>query len=125
MIGFISNVYPRVKKLSYYFSRTFSFMNIKFKKHAACKGKLKNCETIVYLEPSQTSTTEVFCQNSYPLKVTNYFRKKIPMVDDRLDSKYIYAFGKLSASDGRSTYLLFTNQNLIFLVLQTMYPHVG
>ena len=105
-------------------------MNIKFKKHTAYKGKLKHCETMyipeAYLVPSQTSTMKVFCENSYQLKVSNYFRKKNSMVDDRLDSKYTSAvFGKLLAPDRRRTYPLFTNQNLIFLTLQTMYSHVG
>ena len=31
----------------------------------------------VYLEPSQTSTVELFCENSRQLKAVNYFRKKL------------------------------------------------
>ena len=32
----------------------------------------------VYLEPSQTSTMELFCENSWRLLAVNYFQKKAP-----------------------------------------------
>ena len=34
-----------------------------------------------YLEPSQTSTMELFCENSQRLKAVNYFPKKSGIVD--------------------------------------------
>ena len=41
-----------------------------------------------YLEPSRTSTTDYFCENSQRLKVVNYFCKKSSITDVRLGSKY-------------------------------------
>ena len=43
-----------------------------------------------YLEPSQTSTMELFCENSWPLVVINYFCTNTPLyvVDVWLGSKY-------------------------------------
>ena len=51
--------------------------------------------TEVYLEPSRTSITEFFSENSYRLTVVNYFCKKRSIVDVRLGSKY--ASGSLGA----------------------------
>ena len=43
-----------------------------------CQMRELRCLTEAYLEPSQTSTTDVFCENSQRLLDVNYFRKKAP-----------------------------------------------
>ena len=40
-------------------------------------GKV-NVDSETYLEPSRTSTMELFCEASERLKAVNYFRKKAP-----------------------------------------------
>ena len=45
-----------------------------------------------YLEHSWTSMIELFCKNSWRLKVVNYFRKKSSIIDFRLGFKYASAW---------------------------------
>ena len=45
-----------------------------------------------YLEPSQISTMEGFCENSQMRKTVNYFPQKSFVVDVRLGSKYVSVF---------------------------------
>ena len=57
---------------------------------------MKNVMTLseAHLEPSQTSTMKLFCENSKQLSVVNYFRKKNSIVNVRLGSKYASDYGK-------------------------------
>ena len=42
------------------------------------QSKLKSPDGKAYLEPSQTSTLDCFCENSLRQKIVNYFRKNAP-----------------------------------------------
>ena len=72
----------RYIKLFYSFEKYCSGIFLNFQKIS----EVKQCDRVyvhycckeTYLELSQTSTMEIFCENSQQLKAINYFRKKSP-----------------------------------------------
>ena len=64
-------------------------------RHPACNSS-RPAEA--YLEPNQTSTIELFYENSLRLKVVNYFHAKISIAHVQLGSKFSCTVQKIYAS---------------------------
>ena len=67
-----------------------------------------------YLEPSQTTTMKLFCENSQRLKAVDYFSKKSFVVEVPLGSKYASALNKENNENYRN------NLRIYYSVFRTL-----